>query len=183
MNRKRINKRRLLVAFLIVVPVLFVLFLRFSVAPVVQELAKARVDNRASYIINEAVEALLRDEAVNYENIILLDYLAVVKKNRGKGTGSRILHGLKQCYEGKGIFVEIDSPYENAPDRILRLRRKNFYMASGFQPAGVMASVFGVHMELLCFKCSMDFAAYHAFYRDNYSPWAAEHILEARYPE
>jgi len=73
MNRKRRNRRKLILALLIVAPVVIVLFLRFSVAPVVQELAKARVDNRASYIINEAVETLLRDEAVNYENIILLE--------------------------------------------------------------------------------------------------------------
>ena len=73
MSRKRRYRRRLLTAVLILVPILAVLFLRFSVAPVVQELAKARVDNRASYIINEAVETLLRDEAVNYENIILLE--------------------------------------------------------------------------------------------------------------
>lgn len=73
MSRKRRNRRRLFLILLIIIPVIIVLFLRFSVAPVVQELAKAKVDNRASYIINEAVEALLRDEAVNYENIILLE--------------------------------------------------------------------------------------------------------------
>ena len=73
MNRKRRNRRRVLAAVLILLPILMMLFLRFSVAPMVQELAKARVDNRASYIINEAVEILLREDQINYENIILLE--------------------------------------------------------------------------------------------------------------
>jgi len=73
MNRKRRNRRRALIALLIMMPILVLLFLRFSVAPVVQELAKARVDNRASYIINEAVEELLRKDQINYEDIILLE--------------------------------------------------------------------------------------------------------------
>lgn len=119
---------------------------------------------------------------INDESIILLDYLAVDKKRRGRGEGSRILQALKENYAGRGIFVEIESPFENVPERRARLRRKSFYVANGFAPAGVMADVFGVHMELLCWKCSMDFSAYHAFYRDNYSPWAAEHILPVQYP-
>ena len=73
MNRKRRNRRRVLLALAFLIPVLIMLFLRFSVAPVVQELAKARVDNRASYVINEAVETLLREDRVNYEDIILLE--------------------------------------------------------------------------------------------------------------
>ena len=120
---------------------------------------------------------------INGESIILLDYLAVDKKRRGRGEGSRILQALKENYAGEGLFVEIESPFENVPDRRMRLRRKNFYMTNGFAPADVMADVFGVHMELLCFNCSMDFSSYHAFYRDNYSPWAAEHILRAQYPK
>lgn len=120
---------------------------------------------------------------INDEELILLDYLAVARKRRGRGVGSRILQEMKKCYAGRGIFVEIESPFEDGPDRQSRLRRKDFYVRNGFQPVGVMASVFGVHMELLCFKCRMDFSAYQAFYRDHYSPWAAEHILEETYPE
>ena len=62
-----------LLVLVIILPILILLFLRLSVAPVVQELAKARVDNRASYVINEAVETLLREDRINYQNIILLE--------------------------------------------------------------------------------------------------------------
>ena len=45
-------------------------------------------------------------------------------------------------------------------------------------PMEVEADVFGVRMELLSHGCSMDFDGYRSFYREHYSPWAAEHIRE-----
>ena len=49
------------------------LFLRLSVAPVLRELAKARVANRASYIINESIEELLENGEIDYDRIIFLE--------------------------------------------------------------------------------------------------------------
>jgi hypothetical protein len=43
----------------------------------------------------------------------------------------------------------------------------------------VFAWVFGVKMELMGFGCRLSYEQYHAFYRDNYSRWAAEHIKPA----
>ena len=119
---------------------------------------------------------------INGEDLILLDYLAVEAGLRGRGVGSRILHHLKEHYRGKGVFVEIESACEASPDQPERIRRKRFYTNNGMQPARVMASVFGVHMELLCWNCCVDFSRYHAFYRDHYNPWAADHITEMEYP-
>lgn len=119
---------------------------------------------------------------INEESLILLDYLAVKQKMQSRGIGSQILDALKSAYAGKGLFVEIESPYEDVPDVQQRRRRRHFYEANGMQPVGVMAKVFDVKMELLCWNCRMDFARYHNFYRDNYSAWAADHIIEAQYP-
>lgn len=120
---------------------------------------------------------------INDEALVLLDYLAVSKGKRGRGCGTAMLRALKDGYPGRGLFVEIESPFEDAPNREERMRRRQFYISCGMQPARVMAQVFGVKMELLCCNCSVDFARYHAFYRDNYSPWAADHILSAEHPE
>ncbi len=73
MNRNRRTRRRLFVCLLLIVVVILVLFLRLSLSPMVEELAKARVENRASYIINEAIEAQLRSDDIDYENIIFLE--------------------------------------------------------------------------------------------------------------
>ena len=120
---------------------------------------------------------------INDDDLILLDYLAVTKKMRGRGMGGFFLRQMQKYYAGKGIFVEIESEYESVPNRAERIRRKRFYTENGMRPSCVMARVFGVHMELLCWNCSVDFQRYHAFYRENYSPWAAEHIIEAEYPD
>ncbi len=48
-------------------------YLQFVVAPLIVELAKARVDNRASYMINEAIEAQMQSDDIDYDNIIYLE--------------------------------------------------------------------------------------------------------------
>lgn len=73
MKRKGRMRLRLFVCVLLAVVVILVLFLRLSIAPLIEELAKARVENRASYIINEAIEAQLRSEDIDYENIVYLE--------------------------------------------------------------------------------------------------------------
>ena len=120
---------------------------------------------------------------INSSELILLDYLAIAPTQRGQGVGSQALRALLAHYAGKGIFVEIESIYENAPNQESRLRRRRFYLRSGFSPLGVLATVFGVKMELLGVNCAMDFARYHAFYRDSYSPQAAQNVEEAFFPD
>ncbi len=115
---------------------------------------------------------------VNGDGLILLDYLAVDCKAQGQGIGSEALAMLQQMYAHCGLFVEIESTRETAPNREERLRRMAFYRRGGMEPLGVWADVFGVKMELLGSRCEMDFAAYQGFYKTYYSPWAAKHILE-----
>jgi len=119
---------------------------------------------------------------INSERLILLDYLAVSPALRGHGVGSMALAQVRGAYPGRGIFVEVESIYTGEADLADQIRRRQFYLKNGMESARVMASVFGVKMELLCWNCRVNFAEYRAFYRDNYSPWAAEHIVEADYP-
>lgn len=114
---------------------------------------------------------------INGEELILLDYFAVDPACRGAGIGSAALGKLLEIYAGKGLFVEIESTGGTAPNREERERRKRFYLRCGLQRLNVTATVFGVRMELLGRGCQMDFERYRAFYRDNYSGWAAERIL------
>jgi len=111
---------------------------------------------------------------VNSPDLVLLDYLAVCEKHRRDGIGSSTLVQLKKIYEA--LFVEIESTDFPGEDHTLRLHRKQFYVRAGMVPMNVTANVFGVRMELLGWNCSLDFERYQSFYRDHYSPWAAEHI-------
>ena len=73
MRVRKQQRLRLLIVALLVLFVALMLFLRLSVAPLVEELATARVVNRASYIINEAIEAQLQSDNINYDNIVYLE--------------------------------------------------------------------------------------------------------------
>lgn len=113
---------------------------------------------------------------VNGGDLILLDYLAIDRRRRGQGIGTAAMAQLQKTYADKGFFVEIESTREDAPNRAQREKRKRFYQAAGMEDLGVEAAVFSVRMELLGSRCSMDFEGYRNFYRDYYSPRAAEHL-------
>ena len=116
---------------------------------------------------------------INGENHVLLDYLAVDKAQRGTGIGTEILQLMRQQYFGKGVFLEIESVYEDCDNQQERLRRKHFYEKCGMTSMEVFVWLFGVKMELMGFDCFLSYEEYHTFYRDNYNQWAADHIQKA----
>lgn len=116
---------------------------------------------------------------INGEKNILLDYLAVDESQRGTGIGSEILTLMREQYAGKGVFLEIESIYEDCDNKAQRLQRRHFYEKAGMESMGVFVWLFGVKMELMSFGCKLTFEEYHAFYRDNYNQWAADHIQAA----
>lgn len=116
---------------------------------------------------------------MNGDDHILLDYLAVAENCRGTGIGTEILQLMKTHYVEKGVFLEIESVYEECENQAERIRRKHFYEKCGMESMNVFVWLFGVKMELMSFGCKLTFDEYHAFYRDNYGQWAADHIQEA----
>ena len=117
---------------------------------------------------------------VNGPEIVLLDYFAVKKSLRGRGIGAAALKNLMAHYRDRGFFVEIESTFEDAGNLLQRKKRKKFYVNCGMLPMGTEVDVFGVRMELLGVRCHLDLEDYQAFYRDHYSPWAAQHIREVQ---
>lgn len=120
---------------------------------------------------------------VNSEKLILIDYLAIVKKQRGNGVGSTALQALRTKYAEKDVFLEIESVYDPCKNLSQRLKRKQFYLHCGLTPMNVMVYLFGVKMELLGFQCKIDYETYASFYRDNLGDWVAKHIAPAVHPE
>lgn len=116
------------------------------------------------------------------DNMVLIDYLAICPDCRSQGVGTAALQALRSTYPDKDLFLEIESVYEDVPDKLQRQRRKAFYLHSGLTPMEVMVMLFGVNMELLGFGCRISFAQYHDFYRSCMGPWAASHISSLPYP-
>lgn len=113
---------------------------------------------------------------INGENLILLDYFAVVKSSRGQGVGTSALMRLQKLYCDQGLFAEIERVCPEASNYLQRKKRRDFYIRCQMQELDVQAEVFGVEMELLGSRCTMTYQEYHDFYRDHYNAWAAEHI-------
>ena len=120
---------------------------------------------------------------INGPDKVLLDYLAVHRKCRGQGVGSELLRQMRQQYTGKCVFLEIETVTESAVNYEERKRRKKFYLSNGMTELGVLVELFGVEMELLGYDCRLTFEEYHAFYRDNYNAWAAEHVKPVKNAE
>lgn len=119
---------------------------------------------------------------INSNNVILIDYLAIAANRRSEGIGSEIITQLHEHYGDKGIFVEIESVFDECENKEERLRRKHFYLNNGMVPMKVMVVLFGVEMELLGINCCLTYDEYYAFYHDNYGDFAAKNIKPAVYP-
>jgi GNAT superfamily N-acetyltransferase len=119
---------------------------------------------------------------INSPDLILVDYFAVSEKLRGKGYGSTMLKSLIAHYSDKGVFLEIERPYEWASNYSDRLRRRDFYLNKvGLIPLETYACLFGVDMELLGTEgVNMDYETYRNFYLHNYGKFAYDHISEPK---
>lgn len=162
------------------IPALYLLYLRaFPLSerkPFGKILRMAKEGRTDLWVIRKNGKFAGLAATVNSSEIVLLDYFAVKRNLRGKGVGSAALGKLERIYADRGFFVEIESTRENAPNQPERESRKRFYEHCGMIPMGTEADVFGIRMELLGVRCHLDLEDYQGFYRDNYSPWAAQHI-------
>ena len=113
---------------------------------------------------------------INGPDTILIDYLAVARKRRGTGVGSRMLQALLEHYKDFGVFLEIEELDDNAENSKERIRRREFYLRQGLVPMNTYANLFGVNMELLGVNCQLSFDEYRDFYLNNYGRFAYDHI-------
>lgn len=114
----------------------------------------------------------------NAEDLVLLDYFAIIDDKRGAGLGAEALRLLQEYYAGRRFFLEIESVDIPADNLQQRLRRKQFYLANRMTEMQVKAKVFGVEMELLGYNCQVSFEEYRSVYVLNYGERAAANIQE-----
>ena len=115
---------------------------------------------------------------INGKNEILIDYLAVAKKRRGTGVGTKMLSSMLEHYKNYGVFLEIEEADPSAENNAVRIRRKEFYLRAGLTPMDTHVKLFGVDMELLGKNCHLTFDEYRDFYLTNYSKFAYDNIKE-----
>ncbi len=94
---------------------------------------------------------------------VLLDYLAVDPRYRGRGIGSQILALLKQRYAGSNLVLEIESTVSAVDKTDIRVRRKAFYEKNGLSANGYLVDLLGVNMEIMSVS-PICFDEYHALF-------------------
>ena len=72
-------------------------------------------------------------------------YLATVESLRSKGYGTQVMQHMMSENPGKDLVLDIELPYESAPNAEQRYRRRAFYERNGFWCTG---DVFGVDDNL-----------------------------------
>lgn len=105
------------------------------------------------------------------EKVILLDYFAVVEKERNSGYGSQFLKLLKEEMKDCLIIAEVESVESTSilQEKQLRQRRIHFYLRNGFIKSSLTCRLFGVHYNLLyLFNHSVDDASLYKYIKEVY---------------
>lgn len=86
-----------------------------------------------------------------HPNEFLMDYLAVVSKQRNKGYGSKIIQLIGKEFTNKIVFAEVESLESNLDLATLQLRKRriHFYLRNGFKLSDVDSIVFSVHFNMI----------------------------------
>lgn len=85
----------------------------------------------------------------------LLDYLAVISSERGKGYGSKMLSAIKTDLPAGAVMLEIERTdlAANGEELETRTRRKAFYIKNGVTETGVTTVADGgIGYEILCIE-------------------------------
>lgn len=113
--------------------------------------------NNATFALYDAsgnMIAYAMFEKKREDNVWLLDYFAVDDSCRGKGIGSGFLSLLREYICGAdAVLIEIESVLsaKSYCERVIREKRKQFYLKNGVYETGVFSTAEGVEYEILCF--------------------------------
>ncbi len=69
---------------------------------------------------------------IAYENIVYLLYFAMSSKYRNRGFGSQALELIKKHHESKVLLADIEKEDYDSTNKLQRIKRKKFYLRSGF---------------------------------------------------
>ncbi|MBP0973481.1 MAG: GNAT family N-acetyltransferase [Oscillospiraceae bacterium] len=94
--------------------------------------------------------------------IVYLAYFAVCPELRNQGIGGRALQMLREFYTDAQIVVEFEASDDRKEDQAMRLRRKAFYLRSGFYETGWFQYYMEDEFEIACTSKEFDRARFDA---------------------
>ena len=114
--------------------------------------------------------------SISCDDLLLLDYFAVMPQCRGQGVGTQALELLLKRYTGRRFFLEIENTQAAGPDVDQRLRRKAFYSAGGFSAVKWRVNLLGVDMEIMTWRCAVSFEEYHSLYENVFTKRLSDRV-------
>lgn len=83
-------------------------------------------------------------------NMAYLFFLAFDDMYQGRGYGKEAVRKIKKLYSDKALTVDFELVDENSTNNGQRIRRRNFYLKSGFYETGWGLAYLGVRYEIFC---------------------------------
>ena len=112
------------------------------------------------HVAKEGQTALGFAAVIPYGSLVMVDYLAVNRNLRSRGTGSGILQGICRVFADRRILLLIERPDPKAGNQAQRIARRRFYQKNGFSSAGLFPRINGGDMEVLCYGGEVSERAY-----------------------
>lgn len=84
-----------------------------------------------------------------YEDILLVLYLAIDASCRSGGYGTKVLTALRENHPNKRIVLNIERIDERSDNYAQRVKRKRFYEKNGYTSAGIIVEELDQPFELL----------------------------------
>ena len=112
-----------------------------------------------------------------WQDLLLVDYLAIVEDARSRGYGAQALQLLRERHKDKRLLLEIETPDIPCKNLQERIRRKRFYESCGFDSMDYHILLFGVEMEIMTYQCKVSFEEYHGIFTGIYGDIFARNIV------
>lgn len=117
------------------------------------------------WVIQENMDFLGFFACAVHEEMVLIDYFAIMPSKRGRGIGTNAIKLLSDIYPKSYLFLEIEMQNRKAANAEQRTRRKDFYLRNGFQETGIAWNMYGVPMEVLCYRKRLSRSQCERMYR------------------
>ncbi len=119
-------------------------------------------------LVNEEERLVGEIITIAWQDLLLVDYFAIVEDVRGQGCGAQALGLLQKRYRDRRVLLEIETPEIPCENSRERVRRKRFYQSCGMESMDYHVGLFGVEMEIMTYQCQVSFDEYHGIFTGVY---------------
>jgi len=91
-----------------------------------------------------------------FKSMSYLFFLAIDKKMRGQGYGSKIIQKIKEIYPDYNQVVDFEMVDKKAQNYTQRVKRKNLYLKNGYRETGKFLSYLNVDYEIMSMEKEFD---------------------------